>query len=79
MVIAGDFNIYKDYEWPVQLALENSDKGHNPCLAHATRYDLTYASRFKDAWLEVSKDDGFTFSNMVGIYMYLCVFSSESK
>ena len=67
MVIAGDFNTYQDYEWPVKLALEDSDKGHNPCLAHATRYDLTYASRFKDAWMEGANDgNGLTFSNMVG-------------
>ena len=70
MVIAGDLNTYPDFEWPVKLALEDSGKEHNPCLTYATRYDLTYASRFKDAWIEGAKDgNGLTFSNMVSRFL----------
>lgn len=65
VVIAGDFNTYSDFDWPIKLALGVVEKGTNPCLPHTRKYDLSNAGNFKDAWLEgKSSGNGFTFSNM---------------
>ena len=69
MIILGDFNVYNEYHWPMELLLTGSLDGGAPAYCQRVQKPWFHGHadyEFVDAWTEVNHNNpGFTFSNMV--------------
>jgi len=68
MIILGDFNVYNEYHWPMELLLTGNMDHQAPSFCQKIQKPWFHGRpdyEFVDAWVEANpRNPGFTFSNM---------------